>query len=116
MGAGAAVKRQRGYAQWPVLVIMLAEAGPIVGGFAVVTDERSDVGGNCAVAASTGDLVMVSRVVTKSEEGWWHSCNRFGGEGNATDQGEQLVRYNSWRHDLGSYSPGQSRREAFCLT
>ncbi len=97
--------------KWPVLVTMLAEAGPIVGGFAVVTDERSDVGGNCAVAASAGDLVMVSRVGTKGEEGCWHSYNRFGGEGNATDQGEQLVRFISWRHELGSYSPGQGRRE-----
>ncbi len=96
-------------------VVGEAAAGSMIGGDAVVVGERSDVGVNCAVAASTCDFVAVSRVVTKGEEECWHFCNRFGVEGNATDQGEQLVRYNSWRHDLGSYSPGQGRREALCL-
>ncbi len=36
----------------------------MVGGAAVVTDERSDVGSNRAVAASAGDSVVVSGVLT----------------------------------------------------
>ncbi len=38
------------------------------GGVAVVTGERSDVGGNFVVAASQGDSATVYRVVTKGEE------------------------------------------------
>ncbi len=91
------------------LAASFAGAGSVGGGFVFFTDGRSDVGGDCAVAASAGDLVMVSRLVTKGEEECWHSCNRFGGEGNATDQGEPLARYNSWRHELGSCSPAQGR-------
>ncbi len=30
-------------------------------------------------------------------------------------RGEQWVRYISWRHELGSSSPGQHSREAWCL-
>ncbi len=37
------------------------------------------------------------------------------GEGSATGRGEQRVRYISWLHELGSCSPEQDRREAWCL-
>ncbi len=37
-------------------------------GAAVVTGERSDMGGNRVVAAPADDSVPVSRVVTKDEE------------------------------------------------
>ncbi len=39
-------------------------AGAMVGGAAALTDERSDVGSNCAVAASAGDSVVVSGELT----------------------------------------------------
>ncbi len=44
-----------------------ARAGAVVGGAAVVADERSDVGSNRAVAASAGDSVLVSWVLTGGE-------------------------------------------------
>ncbi len=44
-------------------------ADSVVGGVAVVTDKRLDVGGNREVAASAGDSAAVSRVVAKGEEG-----------------------------------------------
>ncbi len=50
----------------------------MVGGAAVVADERPDVGSNRAAAASTGDSVSVSRVLTGCEGRRWHACNRFG--------------------------------------
>ncbi len=39
----------------------------MTGGVAVVADERSDVCGNFAVAASTGDSVVFSGVLTEGE-------------------------------------------------
>ncbi len=36
---------------------------------AVIADERSDVGGNRAVAASAGDSIVISGVLTEREEG-----------------------------------------------
>ncbi len=47
-----------------------AGAGLMVGCVAVFTGEQSNVGFNRAVAASTGDSVAVSRVVTEGEEGY----------------------------------------------
>ncbi len=41
-----------------------AGAGAVVGGAAVVADERPDVGSNRAAAASAGDSVSVSGVLT----------------------------------------------------
>ncbi len=41
-----------------------AGAGLVVGGVAVITDERPDVGGNRA-----GDSVAASRVIKEGEEG-----------------------------------------------
>ncbi len=38
----------------------------MLGGAAVVTDERSNMGGACASSDSAGDSVAVSRVVIKS--------------------------------------------------
>ncbi len=38
----------------------------MLGGAAVVTDERSNMGGACASSDSIGDSVAVSRVVKKS--------------------------------------------------
>ncbi len=44
-----------------------ARAGTVVGGGAVVADERSDVSSNGAAAATTGDSVLVPRVLTEGE-------------------------------------------------
>ncbi len=44
-----------------------AGAGAMVGGGAVVADERLDVGSNRAVAASAGESVLVSGVLTGGE-------------------------------------------------
>ncbi len=41
----------------------------MVGGVAVIEDEQSDVGGNRVAAASAGDSVVVSEVLTESEGG-----------------------------------------------
>ncbi len=38
-----------------------------------------DVGGNRAIAASTGDSIAVSRMVAEGEERCCHAYNRFGG-------------------------------------
>ncbi len=46
-----------------------AGAGTMVGGAAVVADDWPDFGSNRAVAASTGDSVLVSGVLTESEGG-----------------------------------------------
>ncbi len=56
------------------------EAGAVVmvGGVAVVADERPDVGSNRAVAASASESVVVSGVLMEDEDGCWHACNRFG--------------------------------------
>ncbi len=43
-------------------------AGLMVGGVAVVADERLDEGGNRAAAASVGFSVAVSKVLTKGDE------------------------------------------------
>ncbi len=45
-------------------------AGAMAGGVAVAADEPSDVGNNHAVAASAGDSVVVSGVLTAGEEGF----------------------------------------------
>ncbi len=92
-----------------------AGAGAMVGGAAVVADEQPDVGSNRADAASAGDSLLVSGVLTGSECRCWHACNRFvdvavvkptslvgGSSGSATSQ-------------LDSSSPEQGRREACCL-
>ncbi len=42
-----------------------AGAGAVVGGGAVVADERPDVGSNRAAAASAGDSVLVSKAARK---------------------------------------------------
>ncbi len=55
-----------------------AGAGAVVGGAAVIADERPDVGSNRAAAASAGDSVFVSGVLTGGEGGCWNACNRFG--------------------------------------
>ncbi len=44
-----------------------AGAGVVVGGAAVVADERKGVGSNRAAAASSGDSVLVPRVLTEGE-------------------------------------------------
>ncbi len=46
-----------------------AEAGAsaMVGGGAIVEDERPDVGSNRAAAVSAGDSVLVPRVLTEGE-------------------------------------------------
>ncbi len=44
-----------------------AGAGAMVGGGAVVADERPDVGSNRAAAASAGDSALVSGVLTGGE-------------------------------------------------
>ncbi len=41
----------------------------MVGGVAVIADERPDVGSNRAVAAFTGDSVVFFGVLTEGEEG-----------------------------------------------
>ncbi len=48
-------------------VVGEAGAGAVVGGAAVVADERPDVGSNCAAAASAGDSALVSGVLTGGE-------------------------------------------------
>ncbi len=62
----------------------------MVGSVAAVTNERSNVGGDCVVAASAADSVAVPWGITRGEERCWHPCNRFGdvcgGEGNAIVQ------------------------------
>ncbi len=65
---------------WPMLVTVLAASRerPVVGGAAVVADELPDVGSNRAAAASVGDSVSVSGVLTEGEGRRWHACNRFG--------------------------------------
>ncbi len=55
-----------------------AGAGAVVGGAAVVADERPDVGSNRATAASAGDSVLVSGVLAGGEGRCWNACNRFG--------------------------------------
>ncbi len=50
----------------------------MVGGAAVIADERPDVGSNRASAASAGDSALVLRVLTGGEGRRWHACNRFG--------------------------------------
>ncbi len=44
-----------------------AGASAVVGGAAVISDERSDVGSNRAAAASAGDSVLVSGALTGGE-------------------------------------------------
>ncbi len=44
-----------------------AGAGAVLGGAAVVADERPDVGSNRAAAASAGDSALVSGVLTVGE-------------------------------------------------
>ncbi len=55
-----------------------AGAGVVVGGAAVVADDRPDVGSNRVAAASAGDSVSVSGVLTGGEGRCWDACNRFG--------------------------------------
>ncbi len=55
-----------------------AGADAVVSGAAVVADERPDAGSNRAAAASAGDSVSVSGVLTRGEGRCWHACNRFG--------------------------------------
>ncbi len=89
-----------------------AGTGAVVGGAAVVEDERPDVGSNRVAAASAGDSVSVSGVLTGSEGRRWHACHRFGDfavvKATPLVGGEQWVRYISWPHDLGSCSPGKT--------
>ncbi len=47
-----------------------AGAGVMVGGVEVVADERPDFGRNRVAAASTGDSVVVSGVLTEGEDGF----------------------------------------------
>ncbi len=47
-----------------------ARAGAMAGGVAVAADEPLDVGSNRAFAASAGDSVVVSGVLTAGEEGF----------------------------------------------
>ncbi len=54
-----------------------AGAGAVLGGAAVVADERPDVDSNPAAAASAGDSVSVPRVLSGGESRRWHACNRF---------------------------------------
>ncbi len=46
-----------------------AGASGMVGGAAVVVDERPDVGSNRAAAASAGDSVVFPRVLSGGEDG-----------------------------------------------
>ncbi len=55
-----------------------AGAVAVVGGAALFADERPDVGSNRAAAASAGDSVLVSGVLTGGQGRWWNDCNRFG--------------------------------------
>ncbi len=55
-----------------------AGAGVMVGGAAVVADERPDVGSNRAVAASVMGSGLVSGVLTGGKGRCWNACNRFG--------------------------------------
>ncbi len=55
-----------------------AGAGAVVGGAAVNADERPDFGSNGAAAASAGDSILVSGVLTGGEGRCWSACNRFG--------------------------------------
>ncbi len=55
-----------------------AGAGAVVGGAAIVADERPDVGNNRAAAASAGDSVLGSGVLTRGEGRCRNACNRFG--------------------------------------
>ncbi len=55
-----------------------AGAGAVVGGAEVVADERPDAGSNRATAASVGDSVLVSGVLTGGGDRCWNACNRFG--------------------------------------
>ncbi len=48
----------------------------MVGGVVAVDNERSDVGGNREVAASTVDSVVVLRMLTGAKEGFSHAFNR----------------------------------------
>ncbi len=84
-----------------------ARAGAVVGGAAVVADERPYVGSNRAAAASAGNSVLVFGVLTWGVGRCWHACNRFGDVVvvMAADWEEQWVRYTSWPHELGSCSP-----------
>ncbi len=50
-------------------VTRVAGAGAMVVGAAIVADERPDVGGDRVVAASEGDSVVVSGVLTEGEGG-----------------------------------------------
>ncbi len=52
--------------------------GSLVGGLAIVTDERSDVGDNRTIAASVNDLFPVSKVVIDGEGRYWQSYKSFG--------------------------------------
>ncbi len=55
-----------------------AAAGAVVGGAAVIADERLDVGSNRAAADPTGDSVLVSGVLTGGKDNCWIACNCFG--------------------------------------
>ncbi len=84
----------------------------MVGGLAVVTDERSDVGDNRTVAASVGDFSAVSRVVIEGEERCWHSYNRFGDISVMPlfGMGQYWVRYTScvsWKFYHGKAYEGR---------
>ncbi len=73
--AGAAKSRHRGLAMVCAgddvkCVAGEARAGAMAGGVTVVADEPSDVDSNRAVAASAGDSVVVSGVLTAGEEGF----------------------------------------------
>ncbi len=84
----------------------------MVDGVAFVTDERSNVDGDCAVAASAGDLVAVPWGITRGEERCWHPCNRFGDV--AAVKATLQLRGSSGSTislELGSCSSGQGRRE-----
>ncbi len=50
----------------------------VVGGAAVDADARPDFGSNRAAAASAGDSVLVSGVLTGGEGRCWNTCNPFG--------------------------------------
>ncbi len=73
-----------------------AGEGAVVGGAAVFADEWPDVGSNRAAAASAGESVSVSGVLTGGEDRRWHACNRFkdGAAVKATELvGESMVRF-----------------------
>ncbi len=59
--------RHQGHDQWPVLVAVLA-----------ASRERPDDGSNRAAAASAGDSLLVSGVLTGGEGRCWNAYNRFG--------------------------------------